>query len=94
MAEQITLVTPAVPQVLTDYQVVYLEFDWDEPRIAIRLRGPSGERIGHHYVGGTATTLMRMRNQVDLSTTSLQRRVLQRLVADGVISGAISGVPD
>mgnify|MGYP001613529204 FL=1 len=94
MAELITLTTPAVAPVLTDYRVVSLALDWEEERIVIKLLAPDGQRIGHNYVGVTALTLMRALNKVDLSVKSLQRRILERLVADGVIAGVISGVPD
>jgi hypothetical protein len=94
MAEAITLTTPAVAAVSHDYQVVYLELDWERARIVIRLLGPDGKRLGHNYQGATALTLMRGLNTANLSLKSLQRRVLERLVADGVLSGTINGVPD
>ena len=94
MAETIRVTTPAVPETYTDYQVMYLELDWELPRIVIRLRAPDDKRIAHNYTGATALTLMRGLNVANLSTVSLHRRVVNRLIADGVISGAVSGVPD
>lgn len=94
MAETITLTTPAVPEVVTLYQVVYLELDWEHARIVVKLLAPDGKRIAHNYTGLAATTLMRQLNKVDLSAMSLHRRILQRLVADGVIVGSIAGAPD
>ena len=42
-----------------------------------------------------ATTLLRALNTVNLSTTSLQKRVIQRLVTDGKLpAGAVTGAPD
>lgn len=94
MAETITLTTPAVAAVSIDYQVVYLELDWEHARIVVRLLAPDGRRIAHNYLGATATTLMRQLNIANLSVKSLHRRVIERLVADGVVSGSIGGVPD
>lgn len=94
MAEAITVTTPPAPAVSHDYQVVYLGLDWEDAQIAIKLRDTNGKKIGHNYRGATALTLMRALNTANLSLKSLHRRVLERLVADGVIGGTISGVPD
>lgn len=94
MAEIVTLTTPVTTPNLTTYRVVAVAFDWDAATIGIRLRGTNGESRTCGYQGSAATTLMTALNKVDLSTTSLQKRVLQRLIADGEIAGAISGSPD
>lgn len=94
MAETIRVTTPAVPEVHTDYQVVYLELDWEHPRIVVKLRADDGQRVSHNYLGATALTLMRQLNVANLSVQSLHRRVINRLMADGVIGGVVSGVPD
>jgi hypothetical protein len=94
MAEIIRVTTPAVPEVNTDYQVVYLELDWDHPRIVVKLRADDGKRVAHNYLGLTALTLMRQLNVANLSVMSLHRRIINRLIADGIIGGVVSGVPD
>lgn len=94
MAEHLTVTTPPVPAVDVSYRVSFIAFDWDEARIVIRLVGSNGEKIGHQYTGATASTLMRALNKLDLSALSLQRRVMQRLVNDSVITGEIGGTPD
>lgn len=94
MAEAITKTLPAIPAVVVEYQVVYLELDWERARIVVKLHGSDGSRLSHNYRGDTATQLMRALNTANLSAKSLHRRVLERLVADGVIGGTISGVPD
>lgn len=94
MAEQLNLTTPITPPALTHYRVVYLELDWELPRITIGLRGPNGEDKRHSYIDGTALTLMNQLNKLDLSTQSLHRRILARLIADGVLSGSLAGAPD
>ena len=94
MAELLTLAVPVVPPSITTYRVVYLAFDWLNPSITIGLTGANGERFNHSYSGPTATTLMVALNKANLSTISLHRRVIERLVADGVLAGTISGSPD
>lgn len=94
MPEIITLTVPIVPPSVTTYRVVYLAFDWSNPSITIGLHGPNSERVNHSYSGATATTLMNQLNTANLSVTSLHRRVIQRLVSDGVLAGVISGTPD
>ena len=92
--EQLDLTTPIVPPATTYYQVVRLVLDWYGQYIEIGLRGPNGELQTHGYSGGTAKTLMTQLNTLDLSTTSLQKRILNRLIADGVVIGTVSGAPD
>lgn len=94
MAEIVTLTTPVVTPNLTTYTVRAINMDLDVPAIVIRLRGTNGESKTCSYQGVTATNLIVALNKVDLSTTSLQKRVLQRLIADGEIAGTISGSPD
>lgn len=94
MPEIITLTAPVTTPNITDYRVIELNFNWDRQAIAIGLRGTNGERRDHAYYGATATTLMNQLNTANLSVQSLHRRVIARLVADGVLAGAISGAPD
>lgn len=93
MAEALTVTTPPVPAVSKDYTVMRLELDWENSRIAVKLQA-GGETVGHAYQGAQAVAMLRALNKADLSAQSLHRRILQRLIADGVVAGAISGVPD
>jgi hypothetical protein len=90
MAETVTLTTPA-----TNYSVVSLALFWEAAHIhvVIRSQNPSS-LIDHHIFGAEATTLMIALNKADLSSNSLQRRILNKMIADGVIQGTISGTPD
>lgn len=96
MPEQITLavaeMTPAI--ITTDYRVVGLTLDFEHAMLTIRIRGTNGEPKEFRYEGATATTLMIALNKANLSLKSLQRRVLERLLADGLIAGAVTGNPD
>ena len=46
------------------------------------------------YEGALAESLMILLNKADLSSNSLQRRIIQRLIDDGYVQGTISGTPD
>jgi len=93
--EQINLTTPITKPAISSYRVVRLELDWDAARIEIHLKfTPSGERIIFGYSGTEALNLMKTINTKNFSTTSMQKTILQKLIADGKILGTISGSPD
>jgi hypothetical protein len=94
--ETITLSAPEItPQITTtDYRVVYLLLEWERAHVVIHLRGTNGERKECRYDGAEALSLMGTLNKANLSVKSLHRRILEKLIADGKVSGAVSGVPD
>jgi hypothetical protein len=95
MAEQIDLAAPEVLSVTNStYQVDRLELDWGAARVHVTVKGSNGERRAFEYNGATATTMMVSLNTANLSTQSLQRRILARLITDGKLAGTISGTPD
>ena len=94
MAELITLTTPVVPPTLTTYSVRMIALDRDAATISIRLRGTNGETKTCSYNGPAASALIVSLNKANLSVTSLERRVLDRLIADGELAGTVSGSPD
>ena len=90
MAEQCDLTTPDQAQAGTAfYKVGSLTLDWENKRIKIVLVGDKGLRKSFGYEGTTAETMM-----IALSIKSLQKRILERLLTDGNLSGTISGTPD
>ena len=94
MAEQLDLTTPVTTPDITSWRVVYLELNWAAQSIRIGLLGTNGETSHHNYNGEVAITLMTNLNKANLSTKSLQRRILERLIIDGHLEGSISGTPD
>jgi hypothetical protein len=94
--ESVTLTTPEVTPAVTttDYRVVYLLLEWEQGLIVIHLRGTNRERKEVRYTGPEAVTMMLTLNTANLTVKSLHKRILEKLVADGKIAGAITGTPD
>ena len=94
--EILTLTAPETPPAptVTDVRVARLDLDFEEAHIVIHLRTNTGTREEYTYDGAEATALMIQLNKANLSTKSLHRRILEKLVADGKRTGAISGAPD
>jgi len=93
--EQIDLTTPLAvdPRTSTFFKVRKLVFDWEGSLIFIRLSDGSVYRE-FYYTGQEATDLMVLLNKANLSTNSLHKRVLNKLIADGKLTGTVNGSPD
>lgn len=92
MAEVLTLTAPIS---LTTYKVRRLMMDWTDARIEIVVLASNGDKLAFVYSGSQATTLMIALNKANLTTTSLQARILNQLVNDGKLTaGTITGTPD
>jgi hypothetical protein len=92
MAETLILTTP---QSVTDYKIVILKLDWNQKSIVIVLEDTQGDKLKKSYSGAEAEALIIALNKANLSTLSLQKRILQRLVTDGLMAdGAVTGSPD
>ena len=97
MAEQINLTSAYQPDPRTasQFQIARIDLNWRAASIVIEVfDSSSGLSRAFVYDGDTATTLMVALNKANLSTKSLQKRVLEKLAADGLLAGTISGTPD
>jgi len=93
--EQVDLTTPITKPAISYYSVSRLGLDWDAARIEIHLKfAPTGEELIVGYSGVEATNLMVIMNKKNFSTVSMQKTILQKLIADGKLAGTISGSPD
>lgn len=86
-------ITPVQPPARTHYSISRLTLDWDSACIDITLRDNTGETQTHTYSGAEAKNLMRVLNTANLSNNSLHKRTLAKLIADGKLSGTITGTP-
>jgi hypothetical protein len=97
MAEQVDLTTP-----ITNCKVKELLFRYlgAESLVGVTVEAPPttagapGAVFGHQYYGAEAESMLKVLNTANLTVKSLHKRVLERLIADGVIEGSISGTPD
>lgn len=99
MTEQLDLTTPIPATAATNnYQVDEIHLRRGlvngAPRIEIQLVANNGDLLHHVYHDAEASDLMAVLNRADLSTNSLHKRILDRLVADGALDGTVSGTPD
>lgn len=62
--------------------------------ITVRLIGQSGLTLTHTWRGESADADIVALNKANLSGTSLYRRIINKLIADGVIAGTATGTPD
>ena len=93
--EHLTLTDAETRPSTPDYRIDLLTLDWAGARIRVELRCVTTEkRRAFDYTGATATNLMRALNTADLTTNSLHKRVLNRLIADGKLAGSVTGSPD
>lgn len=92
MAEALTLTTP---QSVTDYTIDMLKLSWSGASIVVQLHDTQGDKHKASYTGQAATDLMIALNKANLSTNSLQKRILNQLVTDGKLpAGTVTGTPD
>lgn len=96
MAEQLTLAAnEMVPQkVTTYYRVVRLLLDKAAQVIAVVVKGENGEVKSFEYTGTVAQNFLTALNKANLSTKSLEARILERLSQDGLLVGTVTGSPD
>lgn len=92
--ERVTLGTPiTVSQ--TGWDLSSMLLDVDHMRIIIRLRatGTANTTLEKTYDGAVGDNLLRALNKANLTTRSLIQRTYDRLIADGVIDGSVTGTP-
>jgi hypothetical protein len=95
MSETFSLTAAIVPASRTTYVVVGLALNWLQAVIQATLVGSDGVSIVISWEGPQATTLMIALNKANLSTISLQKRVMQQAVTDAKLpGGTVTGSPD
>ena len=94
--EKLVLQTP--PAAPTEYRVQSLRLEWgDVSTCAVIVRlipNVGGEVVNYRYDGAAACTMLQQLNKANLSTMSLQRRIIERLVTDKVLTGTVQGSPE
>jgi hypothetical protein len=62
--------------------------------VSIKLKDDTGKYSTYQYKGKQAVQMIQTLNTANLSTKSLQKRILEKLSADGFLPGTVSGTPD
>lgn len=97
MAEKVTLTVAETKPENTAYEVERLTFDIKAKTIHVQLLGDNGEALSKVYDSTTTPTgasLLTTVNTSDNRTVSLIKKVYNRLIADGILVGTVSGTPD
>lgn len=66
----------------------------DPGLVSIKLKNDAGGYLYHQYTGTAALNMIKTLNTANLTTKSMQKRILEKLAADGVIPGTVQGTPD
>ncbi len=94
MPEQFDLTIPIVIPPKVYYKVSTLLLDWFQQIIRVTLVGNDNVELQFIYSGTEAVNLMLILNTANLTTNSLHKRILNKLMADGKIpSGSVTGLP-
>ena len=95
MAEIINLKNPhkADPREATFFEIQEVNFDWKNNSIRIIIGDGVLVRM-FFYTTQAAQNILISLNKSDLSQVSLQRMLLEQLIADGYLDGNITGKPN
>lgn len=105
--EELILTDPVVKPAETTnkYHVVSLTLDMEyaaNPAIVgslpglilINLKDNNNARSNYRYEGKPATDMIKFLNTANLSVKSMHKRILEKLSADGLLPGTVTGAPD
>lgn len=87
--EKMTLTTP-----VDSYEITFVALDWHNSQIVIGYKNELGQAHSLVIIGAPALTMMTDMNKADFTVKSIHKTCLEKLNADGVLIGAISGTPD
>jgi len=62
--------------------------------VSIKLKDDTGKYSFYQYTGAVAVTMIKQLNTANLTTKSMQKRILEKLSADGLLPGTVQGTPD
>lgn len=99
MAEQVNLTVAETKPSNNSYSLERFTIDLSGTKtIHIQLKGQNGEAKSVSYNNSTnptaATLISNLNTSNNSAGTSLVKRIYNRLIADGHLSGTVSGTPD
>lgn len=87
------ILTGTINLVSKTYEVQELYLNWAGKLVRVVLQDSSGARPVYEFTGDEALNLMRILNTANLTNNSLHKRILTYLTNQGLLAGAITGVP-
>lgn len=97
MAEKYTLTNAIAVTSVVDYKIVELNlrFAGADSSISIGLVDNANRKSFYFYNGTDAETQLNTLNKANLTSNSLHKRILNKLVSDGLLqAGSITGLPE
>ena len=91
--EQLDLTTPVVVTT-SAYKVDQVHERWTAQRITIVLIAPPAPALIIEYTGIEARDMMIAGNKSNNTVKSRDKRIMEKLIADGKLAGTISGTVD
>ena len=64
------------------------------PIVKLRLKDNLDKPYNYEYTGQTALDMIKFMNTANFTVKSMHKRILERLSADGVLPGTVTGAPD
>jgi hypothetical protein len=62
--------------------------------VSIKLKDDAGNYSTYEYTGKKAVQMIQQLNTANLTQKSMQRRIMEKLAADGFLPGTVQGTPD
>lgn len=91
----LTLTNPETAPANTSLRVVFVGLDYENGIIRARIRFDSGVARSYEERDTDTQQAIRQLNTVNLSTKSLEQRLIERWIAKGILpAGTLSGAPD
>lgn len=94
MAEQLVLTGPETTPPVFEYQIHILSLDRTLGRVVISVKGNNGSLKTFKYEGNQGANMIKAINKGNFTVNSLHKQMLEKLVADGYLSGTVTGQPE
>lgn len=94
MAEQLVLTQPETKPSVTEYQIHILSLDRTLGRVTITVKSNTGSIKTFMYSDNQGANMIKAINKGNFTVNSLHKQMLEKLVADGHLSGTVTGQPE
>ena len=93
--EELVLTDPVVTETKKEkFRIVRLDINVESPNIVIHLRDNNNAPHSHTYIEQEGKDIIKLINTGNFTVKSLNKRLLEKLSADGVLPGTVVGAPE